>query len=219
MLPELPLSTLRLESEGSHSGLALAAVQGGDSSAAAAGGRDAMLLPLPGLGGDGVARPLSVTPEGPGGDDEACTSEEAAAAAEAASLSPGALRGRLLAAERQLRAWREGVAAASLKMSALEADVLRYHTLYEVTERDAKYLREVIVSAFTSGELPAHGNMFKVLSLMLHFTPEEVARMEAHAARSAGVLGGLGSLVSGLTSPLAAGPSTGGYGAKTQRRT
>jgi hypothetical protein len=75
-----------------------------------------------------------------------------------------------------------------------------------------RYLREVILSAFTSGELPSSGHMFGVLSLMLHFTPEEVGRIQAHAAQqtrlaagAGSVLGGLGNLVNavgGLTSPL-----------------
>lgn len=176
----LPLSTLRLQSEGS-----------GFSSAAAgsgSGGR-VQLLPLPSD---------AITPTAAAAVDEMGDVE----GEDVEMLSPGALRQHVVAAREELRSWRAEMDAATSQINELREETHHLHSLYQITERDAKYLREVLVSALKSGELHATGTMLQGLSRMLHFTPDELQKISAHSRSTGGGVAGLvGWGLGGLTSP------------------
>jgi chromosome segregation ATPase len=127
-----------------------------------------------------------------------------ATAEELDSLRAEDLRQRVLEAHSELRGWRSAIQEANEQIAGLYDETHRLHSLYQVTERDAKYLREVLVSALKSGELHATAPMLQGLSRMLHFTHSELERIQAHS-RSSGVGGVVGSLAGwgfpGLTSP------------------
>jgi hypothetical protein len=180
----LPLSTLRLESEGS----------GVPVGAAGLGGR-VQLLPLP-----GVDTPTAA--EGSGAD-------LASTAEELEDLPPEALKQRVLHAEGEVRGWHGAIDELHAKMRELDDQIHHLSSLLQITERDAKYLREVLVSALKSGELHASSSMLQGLSRMLHFTPDELQKMQLHSKSSGGVVGGLAGYLpnfGGLTSPS---PTTG----------
>jgi hypothetical protein len=177
----LPLSTLRLESEGS--GVPVGGV-----------GR-VQLLPLP-----GVDTPTAA---------EGSRADLASTAEELEELPPEALKQRVLHAEGEVREWRGAIDELHAKMRDLDDQTHHLSSLLQITERDAKYLREVLVSALKSGELHASSSMLQGLSRMLHFTPDELQRMQLHSKSSVGVVGGLAGYLpnfGGLTSPS---PTTG----------
>jgi len=64
------------------------------------------------------------------------------------------------------------------------------------------------VSGFESGELPSSGSMFMVLARLLHFSEQEVQRIQQHASKPTG---GISSLVLGA---MAGGPAVGGGGGR-----
>src|SRR6185312_3890831 len=72
-------------------------------------------------------------------------------------MSPGALKQQVLAARDELRGWQSEMEAANAQINELREETHHLHSLYQITERDAKYLREVLVSALKSGELHATG--------------------------------------------------------------
>lgn len=197
----LPLSTLRLESEGSGVHSAAAAAGGG----VGIGGPRLQLLPLP--GGTGTSTPTAAAAT-------AVDSKPEVTPEELDSMQPEDLKQRVLHAQNELRDWRAAIDVANARINELYNETHHIQSLYQITERDAKYLREVLVSALKSGELNATSSMLQGLSRMLHFTPAELDKIQAHsraAAAGAGVLGG--SLVGlggwgfpGLTSPS---PTTG----------
>lgn len=185
----LPLSTLRLDSQGSG-----VPVSGGGI----AGGR-LQLLPLPGTTTP-TAAAASSSP------DLASTAEELE------ELPPEDLRIRVLSAEGEVREWRAAIESANARITELYDETHHLRSLYDITERDAKYLREVIVSAFKGGELHASPPMLQGLQRMLHFTPQEMEKIQAHS-KSHSTGGVVSSLTGwglpnfgGLTSPL---PSSG----------
>jgi chromosome segregation ATPase len=130
--------------------------------------------------------------------------ELAAAAAELDSLPAEELKQRVLAQHSELRGWRSAIQEANSRITELYDETHHLQSLYQITERDAKYLREVLVSALKGGELHATASMLQGLSRMLHFTPSELEKIQAHS-RSSGVGGVVGSLAGwgfpGLSSP------------------
>lgn len=180
----LPLSTLRLQSEGS--GVPVGGV--------GLGGR-VQLLPLPGAD----------TPTAADGS----SAELASTAEDLEELPPEALKQRVLHAEGEVREWRVAIDELRGKVNELDDQTHHLSSLLQITERDAKYLREVLVSALKSGELHASSSMLQGLSRMLHFTPDELQKVQLHSKSNAGVVGGLAGYLpnfGGLTSPS---PTTG----------
>jgi hypothetical protein len=107
----------------------------------------------------------------------------AGGAAGAADAGPGALKRRVSELEGQARQWKAAYEESDRRLRAALEEVSRLEGVGQITDRDALYLRSVIVSGFEAGELPRDGSMFGVLSRLLHFTPQEVERIHAHAGR------------------------------------
>lgn len=181
----LPLSTLRLEPQG--------------SGAPAVGRLQVLSLP----GGSPSAGAAAAAVGGGGGNvpDLASTAEDLE------GLEPEDLKQRVLQAEGEMREWRAAIDSAHARINELHDETHHLQSLYQITERDAKYLREVLVSALKGGELHASSSMLQGLARMLHFTPAELEKIQAHS-RSSGSSGVVGSLAGwglpnfgGLTSP------------------
>lgn len=186
----LPLSTLRLEPQGSG---------------APAVGR-LQVLPLPGGSPSPGAAAAAGGGGGGSGPDLASTAEDLE------GLEPEDLKQRVLQAEGEMREWRAAIDSAHARINELHDETHHLQSLYQITERDAKYLREVLVSALKGGELHASSSMLQGLARMLHFTPAELEKITAHS-RSSGSSSMVGSLAGwglpnfgGLTSPS---PNTG----------
>jgi len=180
----LPLSTQRLESEGS--GFVLG----------------------PGASGKVQVLPPPSSSSTPTVAARASTPQDATTAEELESLQPEELKKRVLDAEGEVREWRAAIDTANARITELYDETHHLQSLYQITERDAKYLREVLVSALKSGELNATASMLQGLSRMLHFTPNELEKIQSHSRSGGGVVGSLaGWGFSGLTSPS---PTTGG---------
>jgi hypothetical protein len=99
---------------------------------------------------------------------------------------PAAVRRRLAELEAQAKQWRSAYDEADRRLRASLDEVARLEGVGQITDRDALYLRSVIVSGFEAGELPKDGSMFGVLSRLLHFTPQEMERIRQHAAAKGG---------------------------------
>jgi hypothetical protein len=191
----LPLSTLRLESQGSG---------------APVGGR-LQVLPLP-VGSPSAAAAAAAAEAGGGVSGRGNTPDLASTAEDLEGLEPEDLKQRVLQAEGEMREWRAAIESAHARINELHDETHHLQSLYQITERDAKYLREVLVSALKGGELHASSSMLQGLARMLHFTPAELEKIQAHS-RGSGGSGVVGSLAGwglpnfgGLTSPA---PNTG----------
>jgi hypothetical protein len=97
-----------------------------------------------------------------------------------------------------VRQWRTAYDEAERSLRGTREEVARLESSSQITDRDALYLRSVIVSGFEAGELPRDSTMYAVLSRLLHFTPQEVERISRHAA--------------GGNATAGAGKGGGGYG-------
>eukprot|EP00878_Enallax_costatus_P011063 GHUV01011555.1.p1 GENE.GHUV01011555.1~~GHUV01011555.1.p1 ORF type:complete len:370 (+),score=118.24 GHUV01011555.1:64-1173(+) len=124
-------------------------------------------------------------------------------------LAPDALKHRLQELDSQAREWKTAWEEADRRTRVLNEEVARLESMSQITDRDALYLRSVIVSGFESGELPGGGAMFGVLSRLLHFSPQEMSRIKQHAQTSKG--SGISSLVLGA---MSGGPAVGGGGVR-----
>ena len=98
----------------------------------------------------------------------------------------------------QVRQWRTAYDEAERSLRGAKDEVARLESSSQITDRDALYLRSVIVSGFEAGELPLKSTMYAVLSRLLHFTPQEVDRISRHGA--------------GGNAAAGAGKGGGGYG-------
>jgi hypothetical protein len=102
-----------------------------------------------------------------------------------AADGPGAARRRLTEAEAAAKQWKAAYEEADRRLRHAMEEVSRLEGVGQITDRDALYLRSVIVSGFEAGELPREGSMYGVLSRLLHFTGQEVERIQQHAAARA----------------------------------
>jgi chromosome segregation ATPase len=108
----------------------------------------------------------------------------AVTAAELDSLPAEELKQHVLAQHSELRGWRSAIQEANARISELYDETHHLQSLYQIADRDAKYLREVLVSALKDGELHATAPLLQGLSRMLHFTPSELEKIQAHSRRS-----------------------------------
>lgn len=128
----------------------------------------------------------------------------------------------------QVRQWRAAYEDADRALRAARDEVARLESSCQITDRDALYLRSVIVSGFEAGELPCTSTMFGVLARLLHFTPQEMERIQRHAGAVTGagkggggygmglvgVLGGRRGTAAGAGSTGSGGQSPGGPGGR-----
>eukprot|EP00879_Flechtneria_rotunda_P004046 GHRR01004289.1.p1 GENE.GHRR01004289.1~~GHRR01004289.1.p1 ORF type:complete len:265 (+),score=82.23 GHRR01004289.1:105-797(+) len=175
---DLPLSTLRLSSVGGTP----RGSHGGDETAAA------------GFGSSSAA-----DNDGPAGRTPSALNLK--------GLAPEALKHRVVELDSQVKEWRGAWEDAERQLRTMREEVARLESMSQITDRDALYLRSVIVSGFESGELPPGSAMFGVLARLLHFSPVEMGRIKQHATGKSA--GGISSLVLGA---VAGGPAVGGGG-------
>jgi hypothetical protein len=122
-------------------------------------------------------------------------------------LAPEAAKHRLQELDGQVREWKAAWEEADRQARIMREEVARLESMSQITDRDALYLRSVIVSGFESGELPTNGAMFGVLGRLLHFSPQEMSRIKQHSASKSS--GSISSLVLGA---VGGGPAVGGGG-------
>lgn len=161
-------------------------------------------LSMDGTGTGGAGTPRG-TSGGDGSFDEGPTSSPGL---NLKGLAPEALKRRVQELDSQVREWKTGWEEADRQQRIMREEVARLESMSQITDRDALYLRSVIVSGFESGELPTSSTMFGVLGRLLHFSPQEMSRIKQHtSSKSAGT--GISSLVLGAA---AGGPPVGGGG-------
>lgn len=177
----LPLSTLRLSIDGTGT-------PGGTSGGGAAPGDSSSSSAAAAAGGGSPGRDISLSLKG---------------------LAPEAARHRLQELDGQVKEWKAAWEEAERQERILREEVARLESMSQITDRDALYLRSVIVSGFESGELPTNGAMFGVLGRLLHFSPQEMRRIKQHATSKSS--GSISSLVLGA---VGGGPAVGGGGVR-----
>eukprot|EP00775_Hariotina_reticulata_P008591 gene8591-8773_t len=123
-------------------------------------------------------------------------------------VEPDAAKQKLQQMVQHVMDWQLKCEDRERRLHVMQEEVERLEGLSQITDRDALYLRSVIVSGFESGELPSSGSMFLVLARLLHFSEQEVQRIQQHASKPAG---GISSLVLGA---MAGGPAVGGGGGR-----
>jgi hypothetical protein len=183
------------------------------SAAAAAAETEPLPLSTLRLSIDGTPRGVSGAGEG---DSSSTAGTARAAAADSSGGSPGlnlkvlapeAAKHRLQELDGQVREWKSAWEEAERQSRILREEVARLESMSQITDRDALYLRSVIVSGFESGELPTTGAMFGVLGRLLHFSRQEMSRIKQHATSKSS--GSISSLVLGA---VGGGPAVGGGG-------
>eukprot|EP00882_Tetradesmus_deserticola_P008438 GHRQ01008897.1.p1 GENE.GHRQ01008897.1~~GHRQ01008897.1.p1 ORF type:complete len:168 (+),score=56.86 GHRQ01008897.1:77-505(+) len=122
-------------------------------------------------------------------------------------LASEAAKHRLQELNSQVREWKAAWEEAERQACIMREEVARLESMSQITDRDALYLRSVIVSGFESGELPMNGAMFGVLARLLHFSPQEMSRIKQHSTSKSS-----GRINSSVLGAVGGGPAVGGGG-------
>ena len=82
----------------------------------------------------------------------------------------------------------------SLSEAVMKKEISDLQRQQQFSKVDVAYVRQVLISAFESGELPKQGQILTVLARLLQFAPEDLARIQPAGKRRSGLVSVLSSV-------------------------